>query len=244
MVKVFLQQGIVRLGHQFDQLTVEGVDPVAPIRRQFAGIIFTGAVGFIGMQLLAQNIGHLVEIGAGIDRPAQGKHPGSKALPGQGQYIVEFGIFTIKHIDGQQPGEAVVGGGLPNLLGAYLNPSDPADQHQREIGHAQGALYLTEEVGVARCVEQIYFLFLPGKIQDGGIDGNLPLDLIVMVIGDRAAALNGADTVDFSSIEQHGIRQDGLDDGTMPGQGAGKNVLRVKFGHYRFLQLVLSWLNT
>ena len=67
-----------------------------------------------------------------------------------------------------------------------------------------------DEVGVAGGVEEVDVLALVLEVEDAGVDGEVVLLLLVVVVGDAGAVVHAAHAVDGVGLEEQGIGQRGL----------------------------------
>src|SRR5262249_53856092 len=87
-------------------------------------------------------------------------------------------------------------------------------------------------------VEQVDALALVVEVQDAGVDGEVALLLLVVVVGDAAAVVHAAAPVHGAALEQQAVRQRGLARGAVAGQGDVADVFRPVLGHDAFL---IAW---
>ncbi len=71
------------------------------------------------------------------------------------EHVVEVGSWLVVFVDEHESGDLVGDAPLPGQFGADLDAVDSADHDDRQVGDAHGRLFFTDEVGVARRVEQI-----------------------------------------------------------------------------------------
>ncbi len=119
LVEVFGQQGVVGFGDVLDQFGVQLFDLGLPLAGGGRLGEFAVRVGdVVGDDLVAQDVQHLVEAGAGIDRQIHGKYAGPVMLPRRRQHFVKMGIEFVHGVDDQDLGDAEIGGVFPDPLGA------------------------------------------------------------------------------------------------------------------------------
>ena len=101
--------------------------------------------------------------------------------------LVEVRMLLVEHVDDQELRDAVVGGGLPDPVGADFHAVGGIGDDEREVRHAQGAERFGDEVRVARAVDDIEFFPQPFRAQQGGMDGDLVLLFVGVEVGDGGA---------------------------------------------------------
>ena len=188
LVEELGQQRVVRFGDVLDQFAVQLVDLVLPLRPWPAPRVNLPrpAGGVVSDDLVAQDVQHLVEAGAGIDRQVHGKDARAVMLARRRQHLVKMRIEFVHRVDHQDLGDAEVRGVIPDPLGADADAVLGMDDDQGEVGHAQRAEGLADEVQVAGSVNDVELLAHPFGVEQGGLHGNLALLFAGVVIGDRA----------------------------------------------------------
>ncbi|MBA7659692.1 hypothetical protein ES703_67683 [subsurface metagenome] len=162
ILKEFFQEGIVGLGHQLDEFLVKRGDPFSPLPRQGLVGILAQAVGLVGEQLLTEHVGQLVKARPLVDGYGNREDLGAEPFPGHAEHGVKISVLLVQHVDHNEMGQAVVGGGIPYLLGAHLYVGNGVDHHHGEVGHPQGALHLAVKVGISGRVQDVELLARPG----------------------------------------------------------------------------------
>src|SRR5690606_9799319 len=114
---------------------------------------------------------------------------------------------TVHLVDHERPGQ--VGGCrcIPDLLRADLDAGRRVQEDERQVGDAHRAADLTDEVGVAGGVEQVDLVVAPLDRYQAGADGDAPLDLIGVPVGDRVSLLDAAQAGGGMGEEGHGLGQ-------------------------------------
>ncbi len=181
---------------------------------------FAPAAGdIVSDDLVAQHVQHLVEAGAGIDRDVHGKDAGAKMLAGGSQDLVEIRIDFVQGIDDQNLGDAEIRGVIPDPLGADADAVLGMDDDQGKIGHAQRAEGLADEIQVAGGVDDVELLAHPFGVEQGGLDGDVPLLFADVIVGNGAAVGDAAHAADDAAASQHGFAQHGFAAGSMADDG-------------------------
>jgi hypothetical protein len=79
---------------------------------------------------------------------------------------------AVDFVDEDDGGDSQLGQGRAQNAGLRLNAFDGRDDENRGIKHAEGAFDFGEKVGVSGGVNQVNFLGVDGKRDDGGLDGD------------------------------------------------------------------------
>ena len=181
-----------------------------------------GAIGGVGDDIGAQDIEDLIEAGAGIERDVEGKDLGAKTSAQSGENGVGIDVFLVGGVDANHLGDAELRGVFPDLVGADAGTVRGMDDHEREIADPQRAESLGDEVEVAGGVDDVEFAVEPFAMEEGGVDGDLALALILVVVAGRGAGGDRSHAIDDGSAGEHGFAEDGFarggvaDDGEVP----------------------------
>ena len=84
------------------------------------------------------------------------------------------------------------------------------NDHEREVGHAQRAQRLADEIEIARRVHDVEFFAQPFGVEQRGLDGDLPVFLAMMIIGNGGAFGDAAHAADFAAAREHGFAKHGF----------------------------------
>ena len=122
----------------------------------------------------------------------------------------------------------------PGLLRAHIQAGDRAHHDQRAFAHVQRAHLLAGEIKKARNIHQIDLLVLPLQRRHGGGEGDMPLDLLRVVVHGRLAVLHAALPVDGAGSEQHRLGQRRLANAAMADQGQVADILGQIVFHREF----------
>ena len=136
-----------------------------------------------------------------------GKAPGAQLALNLVESGCEVGIFAVHLIHINQARSIVLGGVAPDLLGADFNSGGCADQDNGAFAHSQSRPYFTYEIRVARSIDDIDLVILPGYRQDGQVDGDLVFDLIGVVVRGGGSVGDIPHAGDGACIEEHGFSQ-------------------------------------
>ena len=209
-LKKFVHQAVVRLGNVLNQLAVQFLDPGF----QFAGgrflLVFATGIDRIGHHLVAQNIQGAVETGTGIHRHAQGEYMPAKPFLRLPDHGVEIHVFLVHRIHHDHFWNAVPRRIIPYPIGADAQTVLGVDHHQRKIADPQRAQPFADKVQVTGRINDVQLLASPLGVQQGRRNGNLPVLLADMVIGNRRAIRDAPHARDGAAAGQHGFAKHGL----------------------------------
>ena len=142
--------------------------------------------------------------------------------------VLLIGLGHYKH------GGQVCGfGSLPHTLGADRDAVLGSDQDGPGFHRAQGAQGLTDEVEIARAVQNIDLLAAEADRGNGGCNGDLALDLFRVVVASGVAVRDLALTIDGAGHKEHALSQTGLAAVAVAQEGDVANV----FGFHVLLPL-------
>ena len=219
LLKIFAHQAVVGFGDVLDEFAMQRLDLFA----EFAGGgflgVFAGAVGGVGDDLVAQNVERAVEAGAGVHRHAQWKNVPAEMFLRGFQDGVEIRVFLVRAVDDDHFWDAVIMRVIPDAVGAHAEAVVRVNHHQREIADAQRAQAFADEVEVAGRVNDVEFFARPFQVQQRGGDGDLPLLLADVVIGDGRAVGDPAQAADDAGAAEHGFGQHGFAAGGVADDG-------------------------
>ena len=95
----------------------------------------------------------------------------------------------------------------PDGLGLGLHTALGAENRDRTVEHAQGALNLNRKVHVTGGVDNIDTMPFPETGGSGGGDGNTPLLLLLHPVHGRIAVVRFTDLVVNARVEQDALRR-------------------------------------
>src|SRR5690606_15841502 len=122
----------------------------------------------------------------------------------------EVGVVPVHRVDVHEPRQPVFGGVPPHHLGAYFQARLGVADDDGGVGHPQGGLYLAHEVEVAGGVEKVDLVPPPVARGDGGVDGDLPVYFLGVVVAGGSSFVNLAEAGDGTGRKQEGFSQLGL----------------------------------
>ena len=114
-------------------------------------------------------------------------------------------VDLVQHDDGGQLGGQRL---LQHVARLGQRPLGGVDEEQHAVDHAERALHLTAEVGVARRVDQVDAHAVPGDRSGLGEDGDAPLALLV--VGVHHPLDDGLVLLEGAGGAEHGVDQRGL----------------------------------
>ena len=81
---------------------------------------------------------------------------------------------------------------FPDLFGAHLDPSRPAQHDDGGIGRVQAADDFAEVVEISRGIDEVELGVEPFGVAEAQIDGVLAFDFVGGIIGERGTVFDGA----------------------------------------------------
>ena len=210
-----LEQGIIGFGDVFDELGVELTDLGFVVAGGGFFGVFAGAIGLVSDDFIAHDVEDLVEAGAGIDGDGEGEGAFAEAGADLLEGSVEIGVFFIEAIDDDDLGDAVLGGVFPDLIGADADAVGSIDDDESEVSHPEGAEAFADEIEVTRGIDDIEFLIEPFGMEERGVDGDLPVLFVGVVIGEGGAGGDAAEAVNDAGASEHAFAEHGFAGGGM-----------------------------
>ena len=178
--------------------------------RDDLAIFALAAVGFVFKH--AHNAGELTLFN---DGQLDGRDGGA-VLFGQGrERLVKVGVLAIHLVDDKHAGQAVLLAQGVGLLAADVQTGHGAQRDQRAVSHGHRADHLAGEIKIAGHVDQIDFGFIKLQRSHGGADGNMPLELFLIVVGRGGSVLHASLTIDRARHIQQRFNQSGFAVGAM-----------------------------
>ena len=157
-----LHQRVVRLGDVFDELAVQLLAPARPTGPLAGASVYLPLLSPAKvMTSLRGTSSTWLNPGPGIDRDGQREDPFAEMLADLGQALVEIRLLLVEGIDHDHLGNAVLGGELPDRVGAHADAVVGVNDDHGEIADPQGAERLADEIGVARAVDDVELLAEP-----------------------------------------------------------------------------------
>ena len=117
----------------------------------------------------------------------------------------EVRVLLVHHVHDHQRGSSVFLHDLPHHLGTDLDSGIRTQQQDRAVRHAQRAVHVPHEVGVARCIEQVDLVSLPFELGKPKADRDLPVDFVGRMVEQCRAVGDATQTVRGLGEEQHGL---------------------------------------
>ena len=210
LVEELLHQVLVALRHHLHELLAPGGGLFLHLRRHVHGLELAALVAGVDVGLADHEVGDAHE----ALLLAEGDRDGDHAAPEGGLQRVqgarEGRAVAVHAVDHHDAREAVLLGVGPRLLGLHLDPRHRVHHHQRAVRDPQGGDGLGEEVRVAGGVEEVDLGLAPLAPGDGGLEADLPLDLVGIEVGDGGAVLDAAEPVHRPGVEEDGGHERGL----------------------------------
>jgi hypothetical protein len=107
----------------------------------------------------------------------------------------------------QDAGQVQLIADFPDLFGAHLHPTRPAEDDDGGIGSVQAGDDFAEVVEVTRGVDEIDLGVEPLGVAEAQIDGVLAFDFVGRVIGERRTVFDGTVAAAGAAYEGQGINQ-------------------------------------
>jgi len=182
--------------------------------------VLPGLVGHVGGDLaglhlppgLVEGQGlHLHEVDHALERVlgADGDEQGGRLLADDLAHALdsagEIGPFPVHFVDEQEPGQAVLVGGLPDLLGLELDAAHGIDDDEGRVSHAEAAARVHGEIGVAGGVQQVDPVPVPVDEGSRGADGDAALLFLGLPVHGGRAVVDAPQAVRLSGHEEHGF---------------------------------------
>jgi hypothetical protein len=89
-----------------------------------------------------------------------------------------------------------LGGVFPDLVGADADAVEGVDDDEGEVADAQGAEAFADEIEVTRGIDDVELLVEPFGMEEGGVDGDLAVFFVGVIIGEGGAGGDAAEAVD------------------------------------------------
>ena len=202
-----LEHRVVRDDDAFDEVVVHFVLERREVVRDLALGVRAALVeeAFVGQQ-----VGDAAERGFLADRELERGDARAELATQLLEGALEAGPLTIELVHEDHPGERQVCGDLPDHLGLHLDAVDCADDEHGEVGHAERRLHVSDEVRVARGVDQVDLVAFPLERGQRERQAEAPLLLLGIEVGHRRALFHPPRPVDRPGPQQQGLGQRGL----------------------------------
>ena len=213
MLEVEFHQGLVNLDHLFHDVGVGLFDArevhFATGRAEEAiDHVLTAAARQIDRQaLLAERFGHLPEQTLDID------------------------VVSIDLVDHDHLRESTIAGGLQHTVGRHFDTGAGVNHHRNRLHCHENRQRSTEEVGIARGVDEVDVLAVEVGTGDRGRQGVSVLFLFWLEVTHHRAPSHVAHRGDRTGLQQHRLHEGGLAAATVAYQGHVADVLGCVFGH-------------
>lgn len=165
-----------------------------------------------------QQIHHPGETVLGADRQLDDQRGRMQPLPDRLDRGVEVGTGAVQLVDEGDPRHPVPVGPPPHRLALRLYAGHGVEHRDRTVEDPQRALHLVGEVDMARRVDQVDPVAVPGAAHGRGEDGDPTIALLGVEVGDGGAV------VDLTTlVGGPGEVQDPLGDGGLAGVDVGED---------------------
>ena len=197
-----LDQVLVGLCDHLDELLSSGARGVLELRGDRAGLVVSAVVALERRGLLADQVDDPDETPLLPDRERHRDGRAAEDLLERGQRSLERGALAVHAIHDDQAREGGLGGEAPGLLGLDLDAGHRVDDDEGRVGRPQRRDRLRDEVGVARRVDQVQLRLPPLAEGQGGLEADLPLDLVRIEVRDGRPVVDLADSRGHAGVEE------------------------------------------
>jgi hypothetical protein len=159
------------------------------------------------VRLLGEQLDHATELFLRADGELDRRHRVAKHGAGGRERPREIGVLAVHLVNEDHARNATFLGQPPGLLGADLDPGRGVDEDDGGVGNAQGGLHVADEIGIARRIDDVDLAISPLDGSQCGADGDLPFDLVRVIVGDGVPLLDLPETGRRLGIEEEGFRQ-------------------------------------
>ena len=133
--------------------------------------------------------------------------------------LIKFDVFRIKHIHRHQGRHFHIADFFPHLLRTEFDPMGTVDGQDRRIGNPQSRKRFSNKIRIAGRIQDIQLTGLPFGIHRGGVNRDLPLLFIIMIIRNRASLFDASDSGDCTAAGKHRFGKDGFARRSMTDEG-------------------------
>ena len=203
LVEELLDQVLVALRDHLDELLAPARGRLLDLGGHLDGLELAALVVVVHVGLARHEVGHAHEALLLAEGDGQGDDGAAERLLQRLHRAFEGRAVAVHPVHHDEARDVVVAGVAPDLLRLDLDPRHAVDHHDGGVGDAQGGAGLGEEVRVAGRVEEVQLGFAPLAVGDGGLQADLPLDLVGIEVGDGRAVVHAAEAVDRSHVEEH-----------------------------------------
>ena len=204
LFEVLVQEVVVRFRRRFDQLFPILLHPVGEGGRD---IRLLGLAIRVHGRLQGHQVDHAGEPGFLPHGNLDGDQSALEAAAQRLQGAVEVRPLAVQAVDDDRPGQLVLAGELPDLLGLDLHPGHRVHDDEGRLDHPESGPRLRDEVAVARRVDEVDAMAFPVGVGQRRVDGDLPLDLVGIEVGGGGAVVGAPETGDGSGREEQGLHE-------------------------------------
>ena len=209
-IEELLHQGVVALGHHFDEGFVGFLCGIRQIGGNVAFFTFAVAVRCIGVSLHANEVDDAFEVAFGPDGKLDGNGGAAEILVDAREGALEVGAFAVELIDHDGAGKLEIVGKAPDLLGLHFHAGHAIHHHQGGIGRYQGGAGVIDKDVVAGGIEDVDLGFFPFSHGDGRGNGDFAGDFLFVKIGYGIAFIDAEEAVGGSGGEEQSGGESGL----------------------------------
>ncbi len=153
-LQIFQEQFIVRLGDRFDQFLPHLSSRFAQLLRDLLLLRFFPVIRE-QIRFFFNQIDDPLEVLLLADRKLHGNNIQPKITLQLLHSAIKIGIFPIKFVDHNNPGQAEFIGILPHLFSTHFYPGNSAYHHHAAISHTQSADQIADKIKITGCIQKI-----------------------------------------------------------------------------------------
>ena len=209
-LEVVLHQLVVVLGDGLDQRGAAGLGGLLVLGRDVGLLPLLAEVVLVDDGLHGDEVDDPAEVRLSADRQLDRDRDGAEAVDHRLDALVEVRSDAVHLVDVGDPRDAVLVGLAPDRLGLRLDAGYGVEEGDRAVEHAQRALDLDGEVDVARRVDDVDPVVLPGRRGRGRRDRDAALLLLLHPVHDRSALVDLAHLVGPPRVVEDALGRRGL----------------------------------
>ena len=122
----------------------------------------------------------------------------------------DVGVLLVDAVEDDELGDSQAVGLGPHALRNEAHTRNCVDYDEGEIGNGQGAERIADEIGRTGGVDHVEFHTQPLHAQERGVNRDLVLALIRVIVGNGISVCDRAHALDVSGVGQHRLTERGL----------------------------------
>ena len=199
-LEVVLHQLVVVLGDCLDQGGPGGLGGLLVLRRDVGLLPLLAEVVLVDDGLHGDEVDDPLEVRLRADRQLDGDGDRAESVDHGLHALVEVRAYPVHLVDVGDPRNAVLVRLPPDRLGLRLDAGYRVEEGDRAVEHAQRPLDLDREVDVARRIDDVDPVVLPGRGRCGRRDRDAALLLLLHPVHDGSALVDLAHLVGPSRV--------------------------------------------